>query len=116
MNKGQEYYFTKKGTFGTDISSLGIGIKTQTVNYVYHTTVIGSGTNQNAFSYAILNDSKLDLKSYSGLVSLTQAGATSKIVSILCETKQAGVPAIKPISSKQCAPGSIEIGRTSSPP
>jgi len=35
MNRSQQAYFLEKNTFQTDVSLLGLGIKTQTTNYSY---------------------------------------------------------------------------------
>jgi len=88
LNKGQQAYFTEKGTFlpsSSDIAVLGVGIKTQTTNYKYYCSgdgqaavCIGESLNPNALS------------SYVGAVYLTGTPKTSR--SVLCETTSAGLP------------------------
>jgi len=113
LNKGQQAYFTEKGAFGTDISILGVGIKTQTVNYTYATTVAGTaGTSQTALSTSSLINAGSGLKNYSGMVSLTQAGAASDVtsVAIMCETNAPGAAFVQPTSGTECAAGSNAVG------
>jgi type IV pilus assembly protein PilA len=81
LNKGQQAYFTEKGTFytGTNIADLGVGIKTQTTNYQYFCT--GEATSALCVGKAVNTGS---LNSYSGSIFLEGDPKTSR--SILCET------------------------------
>lgn len=47
LNRAQQAYFLENDGFATDVPSVGVGIKTQTVNYIYtiNTTGAGKGTN-----------------------------------------------------------------------
>ncbi len=113
MNKGQQAYFTEKGAFGTDISSLGIGIKTQTVNYTYSSTTVGAaGTGQTGVSFGSLVATGSGLKSYSGMVSLTQVGSASDVTSIatLCEVITPGAQPTAPATGASCGTGMVAVG------
>jgi type IV pilus assembly protein PilA len=67
INRGQQAYFLENDTFGTDISMLGLGIKTQTVNYIY---TIKPGTPTANGAYGQVNNDAFaqgtTLKSYMG--------------------------------------------------
>jgi len=41
MNRSQQAYYLEKNTFGSDVSLLGLGVKTSTTNYTY--TINGTG-------------------------------------------------------------------------
>lgn len=100
MNKGQQANYTEKSTFvggGTQApADLGIGIKTQTVNYQYGASIAGAGTGVYAASYSsIAPNLTAPLKNYTGYVSLIQSTSSSGSVdytsiAVLCESKQGG--------------------------
>ncbi|HAZ43624.1 MAG TPA: general secretion pathway protein GspH [Cyanobacteria bacterium UBA11369] len=93
INKGQQYWYTENGIFTHNFEALGVGIKTQTINYSYSI----SATKTAAFSYAISRDQKL--KSYVGAVFLVPdpGGAIDDMttVSIVCEAKSKGTTRIQ---------------------
>ncbi|MEG4571287.1 type IV pilin-like G/H family protein [Microcoleus sp. N3A4] len=62
MNKAQQAYFAEKSAFATSVDALGIGIKTETINYKYSVR----STKQAAFNYGVSQQKKL--KSYVGAV------------------------------------------------
>jgi prepilin-type N-terminal cleavage/methylation domain-containing protein len=105
LNKGQQAYFTEKSTFGA-MDALGVGVKTQTVNYSYAST----GTATRADSSG--NTTVAVLRTYTGAVTLKAVGATSDqtSVAILCEKTAPGNGLIAPTSGEACAGGSTEVG------
>lgn len=91
-NKAQQAYYTETGKFTDSWDELGVGIKTQTTNYIYLTRA----TEKAAFSYGISR--KQDFKSYVGAVFLVPATSFDPkaakdemtTVSILCQAKTQG--------------------------
>ena len=97
INRAQQAYFLENDSFATDVTSVGIGIKTQTVNYNYSISY-NETTNQ-------ANDKVIDkanniasargstLKSYVGL-NFTAIGDTtvSEVLTLgfVCETNAIG--------------------------
>lgn len=90
INKGQQSFFVENNSFGSDVSQLGIGLKTQTSNYTY---AIPTPTTTQANSLATPLNSEA-LKGYAGGVGLVAvAGSDAKTAqSILCETTGPGTP------------------------
>jgi type IV pilus assembly protein PilA len=86
INKGQQAYFAENTVFADQVTSLGIGLKTQTSNYTYGIGVPGGGATAGATPGA-----GSPLKSYAGAVGLVTAGEAKTTSSILCEGG-AGVP------------------------
>ena len=90
LNKGQQAFYVENNSFGSDVSQLGIGLKTQTSNYIYS---IPTPTTSHVNSTATpLNTAAL--KGYAGGVGLVAvAGSDAKTAqSILCETTSPGTP------------------------
>ena len=82
INKGQQAYYAENTLFGTDVSVLGLGLKTATTNYSYY---VDAGGGASATSYAKpVNPAAL--KGYTGGVGLVTAGEAKTTQSILCET------------------------------
>ena len=113
LNKGQQAYFTEKGSFGSAISELGVGIKSQTANYTYATATSGSTTGAIAQSTSSLTGLSNVIRNYGGTVSLIVEGASSDATSIaiLCETTTVGVAAVRPTVGNACGTGSTEVGK-----
>ena len=114
LNTGQQAYFTEQSKFAaTDISALGIGLKTQTTNYKYETKGTSAGTSSTAFSSSVLTTSAAGLKTYAGMVSLVVAGDSSDVtsISILCEQKAPGAVAAAPTSGQACEASQVEVGQ-----
>lgn len=83
MNRAQQAYFLENNEFAASISELGIGIKTQTINYEYSIRA----TPLTAFEYGVSRNG--ELKSYVGGVFITSGDeAKGEIVTVqlLCET------------------------------
>jgi len=113
INKGQQAYYTEKSQFEEDeISALGIGLQSQTPNYVY--TTVGSNAttvvNSEAVSKATANVAAL--KGYAGQVSLIEVGSNSEVTSIafLCEEKQAGTADPADPEKEDCAGTQLKVG------
>jgi len=89
LNKGQQAFFVENNKFGSDVSELGIGLKTQTSNYKY--TIAASTTSATSLATPMNTDA---LKGYAGGVGLVAvAGSDAKTAqSILCETTGPGTP------------------------
>lgn len=133
MNKAQQASFTEKSVFiggGTDaIAASGIGIKTQTVNYIYGASTGGAA---DTTAYAASYSSKAanisaPLKNYTGFVSLikadagggaaTAAGAGEYTsISVLCESKTAGgfntTPIVGANGGAGCNADQLQVGGT----
>ena len=92
LNKGQQAYYAENTKFGSTVAELGIGLKTQTSNYVY---AITGGTAATSLATAVNTDA---LKGYTGGVGLiTVAGSDAKTTqTVLCETTVPGTP-IEPV-------------------
>ncbi|MGB3268172.1 MAG: type IV pilin-like G/H family protein [Microcoleus sp.] len=84
MNRAQQAKHADKGAFSNSITGLGLGIKTQTINYNY-----SIGATENAvFSYGVARSNN-NLRSYVGAVFLVPVSPAAKnektTVAILCE-------------------------------
>ncbi|MEH2277184.1 MAG: type IV pilin-like G/H family protein [Nostoc sp.] len=112
LNKGQQAYFTEKGSFGA-LTDLGVGIKSQTVNYIYASAAQGTGTGVNAYSNSSLTGTSNVVRNYSGKVSLISEGSSSDATSIaiLCETTAVGAGPIEPTTGQTCAGNSTAVGK-----
>ncbi|HBK21382.1 MAG TPA: pesticin [Planktothrix sp. UBA10369] len=89
LNKGQQAFFVENNKFTSSVSELGIGLKTQTSNYIYSLTA--STTSATSLATPQNTDA---LKGYTGGVGLVAvAGSDAKTAqSILCETTGPGTP------------------------
>jgi len=118
INKAQQAYYTEKTSFATGILDLGVGIKTQSVNYVYTSTI--GGTVNTTAAIAIANTSLVNaggaLKNYAGFVSLISSGGAAgdlTSVAMLCEQKTGGCNANTQGNGTSCATDQIQVGGTS---
>ena len=114
VNKGQQANYTEFGKFETsDISALGIGINTETVNYNYTITAVNDNTVAGTFAHAFGTPKAAALKGYAGRVYLQQSGTSSEVASIafLCEVKQAGTTAPEAPATSDCAASQTKVGR-----
>lgn len=93
VNKGMQAYYAENTKFTTNVSDLGLGLKTQTTNYKYE--VSDKGT-QAATGGATSSASPIvgGLKGYAGAVALTapDPSGASGTQTILCETTGVGSP------------------------
>jgi type IV pilus assembly protein PilA len=90
INRAQQAYFLEYQAFNTDLTQLGIGIKTQSDNYNYTSVINGAsdGANIAVISHNALSR-KAALKSYVGIVGTSVgAGATSEALTVAfaCES------------------------------
>ena len=109
MNRAQQAYFLERSAFAdaATFGELGLGIRTETVNYKY--AIAGSGatfvTNQ-----AQPVKTTAPIKAYVGGVSFGQVTETSEATTlvILCEAKTAvgagGATGEEPVSADQTGP------------
>ena len=102
LNRSQQAYFLEAGQFASTVADLGVGIKSQTVNYFY--TIKGNdakapsavnnigASNQSAVGAA---KKQTTLRSYVGQ-NFTSVGdrATSEVLTLgfVCETNDIGIP------------------------
>ncbi|QHG15601.1 type IV pilin-like G/H family protein [Nostoc sp. ATCC 53789] len=86
MNRAQQAYFLENGSFTTELNSLGMGIRSQTENYIYAIGGAATGVSNNGYSL------KAPLKSYVGVVALSIQAGTSEAttLAVLCESDAVG--------------------------
>ncbi|MFE1746675.1 type IV pilin-like G/H family protein [Coleofasciculus sp. H7-2] len=116
MKRAQQAYFLENNDFPDSVEKLGIGIKTQTVNYDYATRGLGS---RSVFNYGIARNS--NIKSYIGAVFIVRvkysSAAKNKMMTmaILCESNAVGATQLaEPIYDKgrlACGADTREIER-----
>jgi prepilin-type N-terminal cleavage/methylation domain-containing protein len=89
LNRGQQAFYTENDAFTTSVDAMGVGIATQTANYLY-TAVTGGTTGVSIFAANTSNSANAGsgLKNYGGVVSLRTAGVNSEVTSqaFMCET------------------------------
>jgi type IV pilus assembly protein PilA len=82
-NRSQQAYYLEKNTFASDISNLGMGIRTQTSNYTYAIQNVGNTAVANVSFPA--NTSTL--RAHSGGVQIgTTSGNEATTLAILCQS------------------------------
>ncbi|MEH2438991.1 type IV pilin-like G/H family protein [Nostoc sp.] len=95
MNRAQQAFYLEQNKFAAqaDFGSLGLGIATQTSNYIY--TILGGGTTNGSqvSNQAATVLAAAPLKTYMGNVGVTTQAATSEAttIALLCEATQARV-------------------------
>ncbi|RUR73463.1 pili assembly chaperone [Chlorogloeopsis fritschii PCC 6912] len=95
MNRAQQAYYLENNAFAAqaDFGKLGLGIATQTTNYIY--TIADGGTTNPSLvtNQAATVVGNAPLKTYVGGVSVATQAATSEAttIAILCEANQARV-------------------------
>src|SRR5579883_1822506 len=88
MNRSQQAYFLEKNTFQTDISLLGLGIKTQTTNYTYQVS------NNSASQVANVSypQNTTTLRAHTGGVSVGSTtgavGGEATTLAVLCQSQK----------------------------
>ncbi|HEY9614441.1 type IV pilin-like G/H family protein [Allocoleopsis sp.] len=85
VNRAQQAYYLEYQEFTTDLTQLGVGIKTQTTNFFYTIQMANDIINNKA--YAVTN--KKGLKSYSGVVGTIIGNSTTGealTVAFACES------------------------------
>lgn len=92
MNRTQQAYYLEKNTFASEIGLLGLGIKTDSVNYTY---AINSPTNTSAVNLSYPKTTST-LRAHTGGVQIAlTAQNEATTLAILCQSNkpQAGDPA-----------------------
>ena len=117
MNRAQQAYYSDEQKFSSNIPDLGLGIQTETTNYLYSTET----TDNTAFNYGISRHDKIP--SYVGAVFAVPATDVDSeaesdeitTVAILCEADASG--SIKPAAPTYqdgkltCGEGTIDLSR-----
>jgi prepilin-type N-terminal cleavage/methylation domain-containing protein len=89
MNRGQQAFYTENDAFTSSVDAMGVGVGTQTANYVY-IAVAGGSTGISPFAANFSNSANAGsgLKNYGGVVYLRTAVANSEVTSqaFMCET------------------------------
>jgi type IV pilus assembly protein PilA len=82
MNRGQQAYYLEQSEFAPDITTLGIGVPTQTDYYSY----VSSGATGTSASQATTTATlrKGAIKNYSGIVYLTGSNGNKTSLAKLC--------------------------------
>jgi len=91
MNRGQQAYYLENDEFSTEIGELGLGIKTQTANYIYSSTDAVSTAPAGVTNRAAAANPQAPIKTYIGAVNVATIQATSEAttLAVLCESKTA---------------------------
>jgi prepilin-type N-terminal cleavage/methylation domain-containing protein len=91
MNRGQQAYYLENDEFSTEIGELGLGIKTQTANYIYTSTDLQTTAPPGITNKAAAATATAPIKAYMGAVNVATIQATSEAttLAVLCEGKQA---------------------------
>jgi len=92
INKGVQAYYAENTKFTTDITLLGLGLKTQTTNYSYTIGVTTAGGVTSAANPSA--EAAATLKGYAGAVAVTapDASGAAGTQTVLCETTKPGNP------------------------
>ncbi|MFM6400933.1 type IV pilin-like G/H family protein, partial [Planktothrix sp.] len=80
-NQGQQTYYAENTAFGATISELGIGLKTQTSNFVYANGVASGGTGATSSA----SPASSAMKAYAAGVGLSGTGEAKTTSTVLCE-------------------------------
>ncbi|MGA1601801.1 MAG: type IV pilin-like G/H family protein [Prochlorothrix sp.] len=97
MNRAQQAYYLEEQEFTSDFAALGMGIATQTTNYVY----VLSNTNNNPTSAATVNPKNfilntgnpidvVNLRAFVGVTDVITSGGATTTIAALCQTIDAG--------------------------
>ncbi|MFE1744237.1 type IV pilin-like G/H family protein [Coleofasciculus sp. H7-2] len=97
MNRSQQAYYLEKNAFvgeqATEFANLGLGIATQTTNYIYRIKGGGVGTKAVTNQAAQVVGAGAPIKAYVGgvVVGTTQGTGEATTLAILCEGKKAAI-------------------------
>jgi type IV pilus assembly protein PilA len=112
LNRGQQAFYLENSEFSDNIEDLGIGIKTETENYLYSIIATNGSDSANAINHG---ESRKDaLKAYVGKVQLGQLEATGEAttLAVLCENDKPGQgKAAEPSSTPDCVEGTKSLAR-----
>lgn len=106
LNRAQQAYLLEYSEFATGLTQLGVGIKSETVNYKYTITENAAGVLLN-----LGTAKKAALKSYSGLVATVTGDTTTGEVL----TVAAACESVNPTQTAYAAPATPTIVNTTSP-
>jgi prepilin-type N-terminal cleavage/methylation domain-containing protein len=116
LNRGQQAFYTENDAFTTSVDAMGVGIGTQTSNYLYYALTGGTtGTSIFAANTSASVNGGSGLKNYGGVVSLRTAGVNSEVTSqaFMCETLVVDTPGTAAVNtsatSTSCATGGKAI-------
>jgi prepilin-type N-terminal cleavage/methylation domain-containing protein len=116
MNRGQQAFYTENDAFTSSVDAMGVGIGTQTSNYLYYALTGGTtGTSIFAANTSASVNGGSGLKNYGGVVSLRTAGVNSEVTSqaFMCETLVVDTPGTAAVNtsatSTSCATGGKAI-------
>ncbi|MGJ3248956.1 MAG: type IV pilin-like G/H family protein [Elainellaceae cyanobacterium] len=106
INRGQQAEFLEENEFGTDLTSLELGIPAETDNYTYETGVdiTSTGTNATVTSTA---DPTGTLKGYAGRVfvgNVATTGTEYSTLAVLCEGTAGAIPAVATVTIQSDCP------------
>jgi len=103
MNRAQQAYYLEYAKFATNIQDLNIGIPAETENYRYRITTPGGASRLIAIITASAKRS--GLKSYTGVVWVSQRNGENITLARLCETNEPSISAPGIIISPQTNEG-----------
>jgi prepilin-type N-terminal cleavage/methylation domain-containing protein len=114
MNRGQQAFYTENDAFTSSVDAMGVGIGTQTANYVYIAVAgVGLGTNLFAANYSSSVNPTSGLKNYGGVVSLRTAGVNSEVTSLafMCETNNVDKQGSEAVNTGATSTGCLTTGK-----
>ncbi|MBE9183560.1 type IV pilin-like G/H family protein [Microcoleus sp. LEGE 07076] len=91
INKGQQAVYAENNLFASDVTELGLGLKSVTNNYTY---TLGSSANGATSLGTPVGGATSALKGYAAAVGLVPSGDAKGTQTILCETTGTGSPAV----------------------
>lgn len=80
LNRSQQTYYLEKQTFTDNLSSLGLGISSNTANYQYVLSILPSGEAVTHRGWSTKNIHR----SYAGVAYLSPAGDEPKVDTVMC--------------------------------
>ena len=114
MNRSQQAFYLEKQSFASNMGDLGVGIKSQTENFVY--TIANAGSTQ-VQTQAYAPTGRANLKAYTGVVYTTAAStgnntSESLTQALLCESNatQAGAALTAPTAAG-CGDTAKDLGK-----
>jgi type IV pilus assembly protein PilA len=101
INRAQAGRLSSEGAFASSLAELGAGIPSQSNDFVYDTTIVGSGLAQYALSTATPQVSSVN--GVAGVVRLRQVGGFVETVSVICRGNPNEVPNMASVEDEtQC--------------
>ncbi|MBD2452584.1 prepilin-type N-terminal cleavage/methylation domain-containing protein [Nostoc sp. FACHB-87] len=99
INRAQQAYFLEYQSFTTELTQLGVGIKTQTDNYKYSSEIKGSGTNIAGIISNKADAIKPALKAYLGIVGTITGNTQTNEALTVAFACEANVPGTAVVSA-----------------